>query len=114
MTTATLSQTLSMAADGFTESWIVKPFGAYSFEVQWAGADAVDSTVSLQISNTGDQWNCYGTDPAFTFDAANGAVMILIPESPATVYARLSFTANANTTGQLVIYTNGTPHKGFA
>jgi hypothetical protein len=112
MTTATLSQTLSMATDGFTESWIVKPFGAYSFEVQWAGADAVDSTVSLEVSNTGEQWNIYGASPALTCDAPSGAAMVIVPDAPATVYARLAFTANTNTTGQLVIYTNGTPHKG--
>ncbi len=103
-----------MAADGFTESWIVKPFSAYSFEVQWTGADALTSNISVQVSNSGDQWNCYGTDPAFTFNAASGVAVLIIEQAPASVYARLSFTANTNTTGQIVIYTNGTPHKGYA
>jgi hypothetical protein len=114
MATATLSQTLSMAADGTSETWEVQPFFSYSFEVRWSGADTTAGTLSVQISNTGDVWNCYGEDPAFTFDAASGVILVTVERAPGTRYARLSFTANTNTAGELVIFANGIPHKGYA
>jgi hypothetical protein len=109
LTTENLQQQLTMSADGATEPWNVELYGAISYTVEWSGATAHTGELEIQVSLDLVNWACYGgTSGSFVLDAASGYQYTEVPQL-CFHYCRLNYTANSETTGNMVIRTWGVP-----
>jgi hypothetical protein len=100
---------ISMAVSFDTDPWFTQLYGAICWQFEWSGANAFDSQVEVQVSLDKVNWNCYGGDYGqCILSAASGAQMLEIP-TVTFPYWRAHYTANANTSGTMVIRTYGKP-----
>jgi hypothetical protein len=107
------SATLDMGTSAYGVIWTAQPStraGAYpgSLQIVWDGADAVDGSVSWEISNDGHHWTTWAGSLAVdnslvtSVDITTGAGTQIWEVTHWTArYFRIKYEAGTNTTGTL-------------
>lgn len=101
-------QSLSMNTNGGSTPWDISAFERADYEVSWTGATGFTSTIEIQGSVTGINWNVIDEDETkFTLDSGSGVQSISVKAKEVPNYIRLYYTKNTETTGTISITTGG-------